>query len=96
MRVMVAGASGAGKSTFARTLAARIGAPHIELDALNWAPGWRNLSREDPEEFLRRVAAAIAAECWTSDGNYTVARPMISPGLPMVWLDYDRPVVMGR
>ncbi|MEO8114785.1 MAG: AAA family ATPase [Phenylobacterium sp.] len=94
---MVVGASGAGKSTFARALAGRLGAPHIEIDALNWAPGWRNLSREDPDELLRRVRAAIAAERWTSDGNYTVARPTIlARATHMVWLDYDRAVVMGR
>jgi hypothetical protein len=35
---------------------------HIELDAVNWQSGWRDLTRHDPEEFVRRVAEAIEAE----------------------------------
>jgi len=31
MRIVVIGTSGAGKSTFARRIAARLGLPHIEL-----------------------------------------------------------------
>jgi hypothetical protein len=37
---------------------------HIELDAINWQSGWRDLTRHDPEEFVRRVAEAIA-RAWT-------------------------------
>lgn len=70
IRVAVIGASGAGKSTFARRLSAALGAPHVELDAINWQPGWRDLSGQDPEEFRRRVSAALAADAWVSDGNF--------------------------
>jgi adenylate kinase family enzyme len=38
-RVLVIGISGAGKSTFARELAARIGLPLIHLDKEFWRPG---------------------------------------------------------
>lgn len=97
MRVLVMGSTGSGKSTFARALATRIGAPHIEQDALNWDPGWTNLSQADPDRLRERVRAAIAAECWTSCGNYSaVRRMMLERATHLVWLDYERPIVMER
>jgi len=39
-RVLVVGCAGAGKSTFARRLAARTRLPLIHLDQLYWKPGW--------------------------------------------------------
>jgi adenylate kinase family enzyme len=38
-RVAVIGNSGLGKSTISAELARRIGAPHIELDAIRHRPG---------------------------------------------------------
>jgi len=55
MRISVVGTTGSGKTTLARALSAQLGLPYIEMDALNWQAGWRDLSRSDPEEFVRRV-----------------------------------------
>jgi adenylate kinase family enzyme len=97
MRLLVVGSTGSGKSTFARDVATGIGAPHIEIDALNWDPGWTNVSRSDPEGFRARVRAAVAPDAWTCDGNYSVARPLIlARATHLVWLDYSRPVIMRR
>ena len=97
MRIAVLGSSGAGKSTFARRLAGLIGAPHIELDAINWQPGWRDLNSHDPPEFVRRVAAAVAREAWVSDGDYGRVRDLVlARATHIVWLDYSRWVVMTR
>jgi adenylate kinase family enzyme len=97
MRLLVVGSAGSGKSTFARSLAARIGAPHIEIDALNWDPGWNNLSQTDPETFRARVREAILPEAWTCDGNYSVARPpIIARATHLTWLDYPLRVIMQR
>ena len=60
MRISVQGTSGAGKTTLARRLAARLGVPHIELDAINWQPGWRGLNEDAPALFAARVAQALA------------------------------------
>ena len=97
MRVLVMGSTGSGKSTFARDLAQRIGAPFVEQDALNWDPGWTNVSQDDPQEFRARVTAALGAERWTCDGNYSVVRDItLGRATHLVWLDYDRAVVMRR
>ncbi len=97
MRISVLGTSGCGKSTFARRLAEEIGAPHIELDAINWQAGWRDLNTHDPEEFSRRVAAAVAEDAWISDGNYGRVRDMVlARATHVVWLDYPRWLVMAR
>ena len=67
-RVSVIGSSGAGKTTFARKLARRLGAPHLELDSVFHQPGWKQLDRET---FQLRVKAYASAERWVIDGNYS-------------------------
>src|SRR5262245_20140818 len=71
VRVVVVGTSGSGKTTMARRIAAALNLPRIEIDAINWLPGWIALSSTDPAEFVRRVEAAIAPDAWVCDGNYS-------------------------
>src|SRR5258707_9298493 len=89
MRVVVFGTSGSGKTTPARRLAAALDLPCVELDAINWQPGWRSLSAIDPDRFVGRVDAATAAENWGADGNYAKVRELLwSRATHLVWLDY--------
>lgn len=97
MRIVVIGASGAGKTTLARWIAGQLGLPHIELDAINWQPGWRDLTQHDPDEFVRRVAEATQAQASVVDGNYGSVRPEVwARATHLVWLDYSRPVILAR
>jgi len=97
MRIVVVGTSGSGKTTLARRIATLLGLRHIELDAINWQSGWRDLSRHDPEEFVRRVTEAIQAETWVLDGNPRPLRDMVlRRATHLVLLDYERPVIMAR
>jgi adenylate kinase family enzyme len=68
-RVAVMGGACVGKTTVSRRLAAMLGVPHIELDALHHDAGWQ----EAPAELLQaRVRAAFEAapEGWVADANY--------------------------
>jgi adenylate kinase family enzyme len=97
LRIAVVGTSGSGKTTLAKVLAAQLALPYIELDALNWQPGWRDLSRNDPDEFVRRVTLTVAADTWVVDGNYGLVREFVwRRATHLVWLDYDRAVIMYR
>jgi adenylate kinase family enzyme len=97
MRIVVTGTSGAGKTTLARRIAAELDISHIELDAINWQPGWHDISRHDPAQFARRVTRATGDRAWVADGNYGQVRDILwQRATHLVWLDYDRPVVMAR
>jgi adenylate kinase family enzyme len=63
------GGSCTGKTTVSRRLAAALGIPHVELDALHHDPGWQEASAD---VFQARVNAALAAAAdgWVVDGNY--------------------------
>ena len=93
-RVSVVGTSGAGKTTFARALAARLAVPHIELDAIFHQPDWTPL---DDDEFARRVAEATDQEAWVTDGNYrrvSMDGPVWARADTVVWLDPPDRVIM--
>ena len=97
MRIAILGTSGSGKTTLSRVIAGRLGLRGIELDAINWRSGWRDLNSDDPAEFERLVSEAIAAEAWVCDGNYSRVRDRILyRATDVVWLDYPRSVVMRR
>jgi adenylate kinase family enzyme len=67
-RVMILGSAGSGKSTLARAIGARTGLPVVHLDSLFWKPGW---VEPTPEEFVAKHDAAVAADRWVIDGNYS-------------------------
>src|SRR5437867_235793 len=97
MRIVIFGTSGSGKTTLARRLAAALSLPLVELDRINWQPGWRGLNTDDPAEFVRQVEAATAGEAWVTDGNYSDVRTYLwTRATHLIWLDYERRVIMFR
>jgi adenylate kinase family enzyme len=90
----VVGCSGSGKTTFAAALARRLGAPHVELDAIYHQPGWTELP---DEEFKSRVDVATTPERWVVDGNYSTVRDEIwTKADTVVWFDLPYLLVMSR
>lgn len=95
-RIQVMGPSGSGKSTLGEQLAEHLGVPHVELDAINWLPGW---TERPHEEFRAILAAQTAGDGWVVSGNY------ISRGSDeilwtradlLVWLDLPLRVILPR
>jgi adenylate kinase family enzyme len=68
-RVAVVGGSCSGKTTVSRELAAALGVPHVELDALHHGPNWQEAPAEVMQERVR-AALAAAPDGWVVDGNY--------------------------
>lgn len=66
-KVIVIGCPGAGKSTFARSLAAVTGLPLHYLDMLWHKPDGTNITRE---EFDSALAEIMSGDGWIIDGNY--------------------------
>jgi adenylate kinase family enzyme len=95
-RVRVVGNSGAGKTTFARQLARRLGVPHRELDEVFWGPGWAPKDPETARSILRGFLAA-SPDGWVVDGNWNDARAGVADDVDViVWLDHPRWLVMSR
>ncbi|HEY8806840.1 MAG TPA: hypothetical protein VIN70_04580 [Candidatus Limnocylindria bacterium] len=93
-RVVVGGGSGAGKTTFSRALAAKMGVPIIELDSLFHGPNW---TPTPTDMFRERVLAATNADAWVIDGNYSVIRDATwGRADTLVWLDLSAPVLLSR
>lgn len=66
-RVLVIGPCGAGKSTLATALSARLCLPLFHMDQLNWKSGWVESSKD---EIRQKLAIITAADRWIIDGTY--------------------------
>ncbi|MCC6301075.1 MAG: adenylate kinase [Anaerolineales bacterium] len=93
-RIVVIGATSAGKSTLAEKIAKRFSLDFIELDALHWEADWQ----EAPlDVFRERVRTATQTEQWIVAGNYSVVRDLIwSQAEAVIWLDYPFILVLKR
>ncbi|GAA1937466.1 adenylate kinase [Kitasatospora viridis] len=92
-RVLVTGVSGAGKTTLATRLAARLDLPRYELDALHHGPNWT-----PRPEFRAEVSAFAATGRWVTEDQYTglLEQVLIARADTYVWLDLPRRTVMQR
>lgn len=88
------GVSGSGKTTLALRLAAALGVPHVELDAIYHQAGWTPLT---DEEFRTQAAAITDGEEWVVDGNYSVVQDIVwDRADTVVWFDLPYVTVMAR
>ena len=91
-RVLIIGATGAGKSTLGRELRNRLRIPYIELDALHWGPAWT-----EREDFMDKVEDAVAGDEWIIAGGYLRASMLAWPRADcVVWLDYGFAATFGQ
>ncbi len=88
------GTSGSGKSTFAKSLASKMGFPYVEMDKLFWEPHW--MEKED-QKFFSDLEAALQKDQWVLDGNYFRTQPIKWRRVDIViWLDFSLPLTFTR
>ena len=94
-RVWIIGASGSGKTTLGARLAAALGVPHVELDALHHGPGW---SEPTAEQFRAVVRPLVEGDSWVIDGGYSHKLGDLIPAAAdtVIWLDLPLHVTMRR
>jgi adenylate kinase family enzyme len=93
--VSIQGISGSGKTTLGAALAARLGVPHLETDALVHGPGWK----ETPDDELRTaVEAFMQADGWVIDSDYRrkLGTLVLERADTVVWLDLPLRVCLRR
>ncbi|GIJ44268.1 adenylate kinase [Virgisporangium aliadipatigenens] len=92
LRVVVAGTSGAGKTTTVRRIAEVTGAPHVEIDGLFHGPGW-----VPRPSFVADVDAFTAGPAWVTEWQYSEVRARLAARADLfVWLDLPRATVMRQ
>jgi adenylate kinase family enzyme len=91
-RVLVAGTSGAGKTTTAARIAVILGVPHVEIDALFHGPNWTPRPCFEPD-----VRAFSAGPAWVTEWQYRAVRAHLADRADLlVWLDLPRWLVMRQ
>jgi adenylate kinase family enzyme len=87
-RIVILGCAGSGKTTLARQLGERTGAPVICLDAI-WQSHWKE---KDVPTFRGLIEKAHAGNEWISDGNF--AQATFDIRLPratlVIWLERSK------
>ncbi len=84
--VVIASASGNGKTTVSRALGARLGVPAVELDALVHQASWVEIS---DAELRAKLAPTLVLDSWVIDGAYRrkLGDLVLEAADTIVWLD---------
>jgi adenylate kinase family enzyme len=91
-RALVAGTSGAGKTTLAGRIAAVLGTPHVEIDSLFHGPGWT-----PRPSFVADVDTFTQGPAWVTEWQYNEVRDLLAARADLlVWLDPPRATVMRQ
>lgn len=86
-RIVIIGPSNSGKSTLARAIGEKIGAPSYHLDQYAHIPK-TNWARRPNPDFIIDHDALIAGDAWVIDGNYSVCLPQrLARATGVIWID---------
>lgn len=90
-KIAIFGNAGGGKSTLAKTLAARLQLPLFALDQLCWERGGGAVPHE---VYLQRHAAVLAREAWIIDGYGSIDTlwPRLAAADTLVYIDLPLPL----
>jgi adenylate kinase family enzyme len=92
---IIASASGNGKTTLGRAVAARLAVRFVELDALVHGPDWTETPNAELKAILRPI---LEEDGWVIDGNYTgkIGTLVTDAADTVVWLDLPTRVWLTR
>ena len=92
MRILMTGASGSGKTTFAGRLGAILGIPHTEMDSLHWGESWT-----PRPSFEAEVDELAAQDSWITEWQYSQVRErLLERADTVIYLHYPRWFVEQR
>ncbi|MBR4800422.1 MAG: GNAT family N-acetyltransferase [Clostridia bacterium] len=92
-KILVIGAPGSGKSTFAKKLQKVLGLPLVHLDNVWWNSDRTHVSRE---EFDRRLKEILRAPKWIVDGSYSRTYEVRFKACDTIfYLDFDEETCMN-
>ncbi|BAI75503.1 hypothetical protein AZL_c02100 (plasmid) [Azospirillum sp. B510] len=95
-RICILGPSNSGKSTLAVAIARKRGLKAIHLDQLHHRPG-TDWEPRPSDEFVGLHDAAIAADRWVMDGNYSICMPQrFARATGLILLDIAMPASLLR
>lgn len=84
-KILVVGANGSGKTTFASRLSRILNITHYELDQIFWKPDWKE---SENAEFRAKVDEVTLKDSWIIDGNYSRNQDLtIGRADTIIWLD---------
>lgn len=93
-RILIIGCCGAGKSTLALALAAKLNLLVCHLDKLFWLAGWVENSSE---QFDAELAEVLKNDAWIMDANYNRTLPeRLKYANAVIYLDYPRHICLFR
>src|SRR5581483_12138176 len=93
-RVAIMGGAGAGKSTLARALGARLGCPVTHLDRIVYGADWAPVA---DDRVRAEVATLAAGPSWVIEGTFAHLFDLILPAADLaVWIEQPWPVRLWR
>jgi adenylate kinase family enzyme len=93
-KVLVIGAGGAGKSTFAKRLGESLNIEVLHLDKLHWQPGWIERPKA---EWRKTVEELLKHDAWIMDGNYSGTLDIrLEACDTVIFLDMSRTLCLWR
>jgi adenylate kinase family enzyme len=91
-RILVAGASGAGKTTLREIISDALQVPTVEINSLYHGPDWTVRPT-----FISDVDQFTSGPAWVVEWQYSEVKPLLlSRSDALVWLDHSRWTVMRR
>jgi adenylate kinase family enzyme len=93
-RIVIIGATGSGKTTFAKKLADALAIPHYPIDDIRFLANWEI---RPMDELRADITDLVNQPAWVMDGNYSKLRDLTWGNADtVIWLNYSFPVAFSR